>query len=52
MVLSAEVAQDEVSLNELVDLLQTWNSNAVLKSACNNLIRGANNYAVDVVPVF
>jgi hypothetical protein len=45
--LSAEVIQDKIGLNEPVDLLQTWDSDAALESACNNLIRGANNYAVD-----
>jgi hypothetical protein len=51
--LLAEVIQDKLGLNEPVDLLQTWDSDAVLESACNNLIRGANNYAVeDKVPVF
>jgi hypothetical protein len=51
--LSASVIQDKLGLNALVDLLQTWDSDAALESACNNLIRGANNYAVDdEVPVF
>jgi hypothetical protein len=51
--LSASVVQDKFGLNEPVDLLQTWDSVGALESACNNLIRGANNYAVDnEVPVF
>jgi hypothetical protein len=51
--LSASVIQDKLSLNEMVDLLQTWDSDAALESACNNLIRGANHYTVeDEVPVF
>jgi hypothetical protein len=51
--LLAEVIQDKLGLNEPVDLLQTWDSDAALESACNNLIQGANNYAVDdEVPVF
>jgi hypothetical protein len=51
--LSAEVIQDKLGLNKSVDLLQTWHSDAALELACNNLIRGANNYAVeDEVPVF
>jgi hypothetical protein len=45
--LSAFVIQDKLGLNAPVDLLQTWDSDAALESACNNLIRGANNYAVD-----
>jgi hypothetical protein len=50
--LSAEVIQDKLSLNELVDLILTWDSDSTLESACNNLIRGARNYAVDdEVPV-
>jgi hypothetical protein len=53
MELSAEVTQDKLGLNEPVDLIQTWDSDAALESACNNLSRGANNYAVDdEVPVF
>jgi hypothetical protein len=51
--LSASVVQDKLGLNEPVDLLQTWDSDGALESACNNLIRGANHYAVDdEVPVF
>jgi hypothetical protein len=51
--LSAMVVQDKLALNEPVDLVQTWDSDAALESACNNLIRGANNDAVNnVVPVF
>jgi hypothetical protein len=51
--LSAEVIQDRLGLKEPVDLLQTWDSDAVLESACNNLIRGSNSYTVDdEVPVF
>jgi hypothetical protein len=53
MELSASVIQDKLSLNEPVDLIQTWDSDAALESACNNLIRGANHNAVnDEVPVF
>jgi hypothetical protein len=51
--LSAEVIQDKLGLNEPVDLILTWDSDSALELACNNLIRGANNYAVDnEVPVF
>jgi hypothetical protein len=51
--LSAEVIQDKLGLNEPVDLLQTWDSDMALESACNNRIQGANNYAIeDEVPVF
>jgi hypothetical protein len=47
------VVQDKLGLNEPVDLLHTWDSDGALESACNNLIRSANNYAVnDEVPVF
>jgi hypothetical protein len=50
---SAEVIQGKLGLNEPVDLIQTWDSDNALELACNNLIRGANNYAVkDEVPVF
>jgi hypothetical protein len=37
--LSALVVQDKLGLNEPVDLLQTWDSDGALKSACNNLSR-------------
>jgi hypothetical protein len=51
--LSAEVIQDKLGLNEPVDLILTWDSDSALESACNNLIRGVNNYAIDdEVPVF
>jgi hypothetical protein len=51
--LSASVIQDKLGLNKPVDLLQTWDSDAALESACNNLIRGANHYAVEEeVPIF
>jgi hypothetical protein len=50
---SATVIQDKLGLNELVNLVLIWNSDSTLESACNNLIRGANHYAVDdEVPVF
>jgi hypothetical protein len=50
---SAGVIQDKLGLNEPVNLILTWDSDSALESACNNLIRGANNYAVDEeVPVF
>jgi hypothetical protein len=51
--LSAKVVQDKLSLNEPVDLLQTWDNDDALQLACNNLIRGKNNYAMDdIVPIF
>jgi hypothetical protein len=47
------VIQDKLGLNKPVDLIQTWDSDGALESACNNLIQGANNFAVDdEVPVF
>jgi hypothetical protein len=50
---SAAVIQDKLGLNEPVNLILLWDSDSALESACNNLIRGANNYAVDnEVPVF
>jgi hypothetical protein len=50
---SATVIQDKLGLNEPVNLVLTWDSDSALESACNNLIRGANHYAVDdEVPVF
>jgi hypothetical protein len=50
---SAVVIQDKLGLNEPVNLILIWDSDSTLESACNNLIRGANNYAVeDEVPVF
>jgi hypothetical protein len=50
---SAAVIQDKLGLNEPVNLIITWDSDSALESACNNLIQGANNYAVeDEVPVF
>jgi hypothetical protein len=50
---SATVIQDKLGLNELVNLVLIWDSNSALESACNNLIQGANHYAVDdEVPVF
>jgi hypothetical protein len=45
--ISAEVILDKLGLNEPADLLLTRDSDIVLESACNNLIRGANNYAMD-----
>jgi hypothetical protein len=51
--LSALVIQDKLGLNEPVDLLQTWDSDAALESACNNLIRSTNHYTIEEeVPVF
>jgi hypothetical protein len=50
---SATVIQDKLGLNEPVNLVLTWDRDSVLESACNNLIRGANTYAVGgEVPVF
>jgi hypothetical protein len=53
MELLASVIQDKLGLNEPVDLIQTWDSDGAVESACNNLIREANHYAVnDEIPVF
>jgi hypothetical protein len=47
--LTSQVMQDNLSLNEPVILLQMWDSNDVLHSACNNFIQGAKDCAVKVV---
>jgi hypothetical protein len=51
--LAAQVLQEKLYVNELVDLLQAWGSDIALESACNNLIRTAHHTIIDgKTPVF
>jgi hypothetical protein len=51
--LSAVDVQDKLAMTDPIDLLQTWDSDITLESACKNRIWGTHHLAVDgEVPVF